>query len=151
MQQLPAPDGRGQRAERQTQREIPRPQDEAHPARLGNDLGPVVRIEGRRDLRRRHPLVEIVDVALDIAGDAQHLGDPDFPGGLSRVFLHRRDDVVGMRLHGGLQLRELRLALLRRRGFDVPLMRLLQGEDARDFLGDFRGVWRGADHGNFRL
>ena len=76
-----------------------------------------------------HPLVEIVDIELDIADDVEHFGDADFAFGLAGIFQHRRDDLVGMGLDRGLQLRELRLALIGGGGLHVPLMRPLQGEN----------------------
>ena len=138
---------RRDRAEREAQREIPRPQDQAHAARFVADLRGVVRVERGRDLGRRHPGIEVVDVALDIADDIQHFGDADFAFGLAGILQHRRDDGVGMGFDRGLEPRQFGLALLGRRGLHIPLMRLLQGKQPHHIIRAGEDVWRGTGHG----
>ena len=91
-------DGGGERSEHQTQREVPGPENQADAARLVHDLRSVGGIERGGDFGRRHPGIEIVDIALDIAEHVEHFGHADFLQGLARILPDRGDDLLGMGL-----------------------------------------------------
>ena len=117
---------------REHEREVPRAEDQADPARFIADLRAIRRIERGRDFGGSHPRIEIVDIALDIGGDVHHFGDADLTLGLARVFENGGDDGIGMGLDRGLQPRQLGLARLGAGGLHVPLVRLLEFENAEE-------------------
>jgi hypothetical protein len=71
---------------------------------------------------RLHPFVEVFDVPLDVADDAEDFRHPDFLFRLASVLLHRRHDLLGVSLHGRFQLPQFLFTLLGGRGFRLPLM-----------------------------
>jgi hypothetical protein len=86
-------------------------QDEAHTSRLMDDPRLVVLVLGGNHFNGFHPFLEIVDVPLDVADDAEDFRDPDFRFGLAGVLLYRRHDFIGVRLHGRFQFPQFLFAL----------------------------------------
>ena len=122
-------DGCGERSHREPERKIPGAQDEAHAARLMDDPRLVVLVSRGNHFDGLHPLVEIVDVRLDVADDAEDLGHLDFAFRLASVLFHGRHDFIGVSLHGRFQLPQLFFPFLGGGGFHLPLMRLLESEN----------------------
>lgn len=136
--------GRRERAKHQPEREIPRPQDQTDPSGFIDDTRCVVRIQGRCHLNRLHPFVEIVDISVDIADHVGDFRDPDFLFGLAGVLFHGSDDIIGMRLHSGLELLQHGLALPGAGGLHLPLMFPLEGKYPLDFHGYIPGILGGS-------
>ena len=126
-------DGCRQRAHCQSKRKVPRAQDEAHASRLVDDPRLVVLVLRGNHFDGFHPLVEVVDVLLDVADDAEDLRHLDLAFRLASVLLHCCHDFVGVSFDGGFQLPQLLLPLLGGRGFRLPLMSLLESENPLDF------------------
>ena len=89
----------------------------------------VVLVLGGNHFDGFHPLVEIVDVPLDIADDAEDLRHLDFVFRLASVLFHRRHDLIGVSFHGRFQFPQLLFPLLGGSGFHFPLMSLLESEN----------------------